>query len=250
MSRRLIVNADDLGRTVGINDGIFHAHRHGIVTSATLMVCYEASAEAAGRLFETPELGVGLHVQLSGGRPLLPPEGVPSLVDDQGLLPRRPPGLERARREDLEREVRAQLARFEELLDRAPTHLDSHHHSHALPLVCAVIAEVARERSLPVRNASPEVAAILGGLGVRTTEVFDARFYDAGATLDDLLAALDELGDGTTELMCHPGRSDDELRASSTYAQARDREVEVLCDPAVRERIAALGVELVHFGDL
>ena len=249
-ARRLIVNADDLGRTAGVNDGIFEAHRGGIVTSATLMVVYDSAADAARRLGEHPGLGVGLHVQLSGGRPLLSPAEVPSLVDEAGLLPRRPSGLGAARRDDVEREVRAQLARFEELVGRAPTHLDSHHHSHARPLVCDVVAEIAHERSLPVRNASPEVAALLRARGVRTTDAFDARFYDEGVTLECLEAALDELPEGTTELMCHPGRADEELRAGSTYADARDLEIRLLCAPAVRERIGRLGIELVHFGDL
>lgn len=251
MSRRLIVNADDLGRTVGVNDGIFEAHREGVVTSATLMVVYVSAGDAARRLAEHPELGVGLHVQLSGGRPLLPPEDVQSLVDDEGLLPRRPSaGLADARRADIEREVRAQLAHFEELTGRAPTHLDSHHHAHSVPVVCDVVGQIAHELSVPVRNASPEVAGALRRLGVRTTDAFDDRFYDAGVTLDTLLEAVDSVGEGVTELMCHPGRADDVLRSASTYADVRDLEIRLLCDPSVRERIAARGIEVTHFGRL
>ncbi|HUO86079.1 MAG TPA: ChbG/HpnK family deacetylase, partial [Thermoanaerobaculia bacterium] len=88
--RRLIVNADDLGRTAGINEGIFTAHRDGIVSSATLMVAYPAAVEAATALADHPRLGVGLHVQLTGGRPTLPAGRVPSLVDAEGRLPRNP----------------------------------------------------------------------------------------------------------------------------------------------------------------
>ena len=248
--RRLIVNADDLGRTVGINDGVLAAHRDGIVTSATLMVCYAAAADAARRLAEAPALGVGLHLQLSGGRPLLSAEQVPSLVDARGDLPRRPDGLATARREHVERELRAQLERFEELVGRAPTHLDSHHHAHARTAIFEVVAGLAAERSLPVRGASPEVAAALEARGVRTTDAFDDRFYDEGVDLATLHAALDQLAAGVTELMCHPGRCDDELRGASTYAEPRDREVELLCAPSVRARVADLGIELIHFGEL
>ena len=248
--RRLIVNADDLGRTVGINDGVLEAHRDGIVTSATLMVCYAAAADAARRLAEAPALGVGLHLQLSGGRPLLSAEQVPSLVDARGDLPRRPDGLGTARREHVERELRAQLERFEELVGRAPTHLDSHHHAHSRTAIFEVVAGLAAARSLPVRRASPEVAAALDARGVRTTDAFDDRFYDEGVDLATLHVALDLLAAGVTELMCHPGRCDHELRAASTYAEARDREVELLCAPSVRARVADLGIELIHFGEL
>lgn len=86
----LIVNADDLGRTAGINRGIFAAHREGIVTSATLMVGFEAARAAAADLADHPDLGVGLHLTLSGASPTLPPDRLPHLVDEDGLLPRRP----------------------------------------------------------------------------------------------------------------------------------------------------------------
>ena len=82
--RQLIVNADDLGRTPGINSGIFEAHARGIVTSATLMVGFEAAQEAASQLTRFPQLGIGLHVTLTGARPLLPPALLPSLVDQDG----------------------------------------------------------------------------------------------------------------------------------------------------------------------
>jgi chitin disaccharide deacetylase len=249
-ARRLIVNADDLGRTTGINDGIFAAHRDGIVTSATLMVCYPAAHDAASRLAEHPALGVGLHLQMSGGRPLLESSAVPSLVDADGNLPRRPEGLGGAQRADVEREARAQLARFVELAGRLPTHLDSHHHSHRVPVVRDVVADLAVEHGLPVRNASPEVAAVLRARGIATTEAFDDRFYDAGVTLEVLRAAIAAVGEGVTELMCHPGRSDAELRAGSTYADLRDQEIRLLCSPEARAAIAERGIELVHFGAL
>ena len=91
----LIVNADDLGRTPGINAGVFEAHARGILTSATLMVGFPASRQAARQLDSHPGLGVGLHVTLTGDRPLSPAAAVPSLVDEQGRLPRWPDGLAR-----------------------------------------------------------------------------------------------------------------------------------------------------------
>ena len=245
----LIVNADDLGRTPGINAGVFAAHDNGIVTSATLMVAHPAAEEAAAELPRHPGLGVGLHVSLTGGTPVLPPERVPSLVDSEGRLPRRPDALAAAAPAEIAAEVEAQLDRFRRLTGCLPTHLDSHHHAHRLPAVCDALAAVARREDLPVRNASPETAERLRRAGLRTPDAFVDGFYGAGATLDSLLAILAALGPVITELMCHPGTADDQaLRRDSTYADDRERELAVLTDPAARRALAAHGVALTHFG--
>ncbi len=91
--KRLIVNADDFGRTAGINRGIIAAHERGIVTSATLMVNYAPAAEAAALARQNAGIGVGLHVALTGGPPALPPEQIRTLVDVQGRFPPKPDGL-------------------------------------------------------------------------------------------------------------------------------------------------------------
>jgi predicted glycoside hydrolase/deacetylase ChbG (UPF0249 family) len=246
----MIVNADDLGRTPGINEGVFAAHRDGILSSATLMVAYPAAEEAAAALGDHPGLGVGLHVQLTGGRPTLPPGRVPSLVDADGRLPRGPEGLGRADAAEVLAEVRHQLARFRALAGRLPTHLDSHHHSHRLPVVLAALVEVAREHRLPVRNASPAVGRRLREAGVATTDAFVERFFAGAATLATLREVIAGTGEGTTEVMCHPARVDAALRADSTYLDDRERELAVLTDPAAREALEAHGVSLVHFGHL
>lgn len=250
----LIVNADDLGRTPGINEGIFDAHRRGLVTSATLMVGFPAAEKAAAALPGLPGLGVGLHVALTGGRPTLPAERVPSLVDGDGLLPRKPEGLEGADPDEVLAEVRSQLERFRELTGREPTHLDSHHHSHRLPVVLEALVEVARENILPVRNASPAVGRRLRREGVPTTDVFVDRFFGDEARLDVLLeivrSAQSEAGSGSIEVMCHPAQVDEALRADSSYVDERVREIEVLTAPEAREAVEEAGLRLGHFGDL
>lgn len=246
--RRLIVNADDLGRTPGVNAGIFAAHERGIVTSATLMVGFPAAVLAARELAEFPRLGVGLHVTLSGARPLLPPDQVPSLVDDRGDLPRRPDPNWPAEPAEIEREVRAQLARFRELTGRWPTHFDSHHHSHRVPRVTDVLVTLARELGVPVRRASPVVATRLAAAGVATTDSFVETFYGDGAQLGSLLEMLAGIGPGVTELMVHPGQVDDELRAGSTYLEDRERELAILTDSAVLAAIEQHGLRLTTFG--
>ncbi len=250
----LIVNADDLGRTPGINEGIFAAHRDGIVTSATLMVAYPAASAAAAALAGHPRLGVGLHVQLTGGRPSLPAGHVPSLVDEGGLLPRDPdrvagfafdPG-------DVLDEVEHQLERFHDLVGRLPTHHDTHHHSHRLPVVVDALLEVARRHLLPVRRSSPQIARRLRQEGLATTDRFEERFFGERSGPGDLreVLAAAAAARGSTELMCHPARVDDELRAGSTYTDPRERELATLGGAAARDAVAALGLRLGTFADL
>lgn len=249
-NRLLIVNADDLGRTTGINEGILAGHRDGIVSSATLMVAYPAAAEAAAALADHPGLGVGLHVQLTGGRPTLPAERVPSLVDEEGRLPRQPDRIAGFEPADVLAEVEHQLDLFLDLVGRPPTHLDSHHHSHRVPVVLEALVELARRHGLPVRNSSPVIERRLREAGVVTTDAFVERFFGADTGLDTLVSVLDELGPGATELMCHPARVDDELRADSTYTDARERELATLTHPDARQALIERGIRLATFADV
>jgi predicted glycoside hydrolase/deacetylase ChbG (UPF0249 family) len=247
-TRRLILNADDLGRSEGINLGIFAAHERGVVTSATLMVGFPAAAAAAAEAGRYPRLGLGLHVTLTGATPTLPASAVPSLVDATGRLARKPEALGAIEPGEVLAEVRNQLAEFRRMTGRLPTHLDSHHHAHRHPVVLDALVAVAREHRLPVRRASPDVARRLAASGIATSDRFDERFFAEGATLAGLLAILRGLGPGTTELMCHPGHADAELRRESGYADDRERELAVLTHPEVLGAVRELGIELVHFG--
>jgi predicted glycoside hydrolase/deacetylase ChbG (UPF0249 family) len=113
--RFLIVNADDLGMTAAVNEGIFAAHEHGIVTSASLMVCRPAALAAVEVLADHPDLAVGLHLEAGA-------------------------------------ECRSQLERFRALVGRDPTHLDSHKHVHEAEPVTAVAEAIAAELGVPLRN--------------------------------------------------------------------------------------------------
>src|SRR3981081_1226976 len=93
VTRNLIVNADDLGWTVGVNRGIEGAHRNGIVTSASLLANGGAFAEAVELARGTRGLGVGVHLNLSDGRPIAPRESVPTLVNGAGEFEGGPDGL-------------------------------------------------------------------------------------------------------------------------------------------------------------
>jgi predicted glycoside hydrolase/deacetylase ChbG (UPF0249 family) len=212
----LVVNADDLGYDPEIDRGILEAHARGIVTSATAMV-ETAFAEAALRAAPA-SLGVGLHAVLD---PALGREGAAAAL-------------------------RRQLARFEALRGRPPTHLDSHKHAHAAPEVLAAFAEVARERDLPVRAIDPAMRAVLRGAGVATADAFvgDASRRPAW-TPEALLAALGALGEGVTELMAHPGHPPSHARTS--FGVEREEELRALCDPRARALLLEAGVRLCDY---
>lgn len=245
--KRLIVNADDFGRSEGINRGVAEAHDRGIVTSATLMVAYPASADAALLAQARPDLGVGLHLALSGGPAVLAPERIPSLVDEKGRLRAKPELLAHADPREVLAEARAQLKRFRELMGRRPTHFDTHHHSHALPVVLEALLTLSWESGLPVRSPSPVVRERLRHEGLPTNDGFIDAFFDSGATLENLVDLLGGVGTGVTELMCHPAVLDDALRASSTYAEPRARELAALVHANTRATVRACGIQLVNW---
>jgi len=250
--KKLIVNADDFGRTPGVNAGTLEAHTRGIVTSATAMVLEKSAArgirEAAER---APRLSLGLHfVVTGGGPPAAAARDVPTLA---------PGGSFRRTREDLPRslpaaevraELEAQIHVFQVLARKPPTHLDSHHHAALHPAIAPVFAAVARERSLPARAASEEARRALRAEGVRTPDCFLETFYGDGVSFEGLERLLAGLSDGVSELMCHPALVDEQLQGSSTYVEEREWEREVLCDPQIRQRVRALGIELVGFDAL
>ena len=251
--KRLIVNADDFGRTRGVNAGVLEAHRFGIVTSATVMVLEPAAEEGVSEASRrAPGLSFGLHVVLTGGGlPASPPERIPSLLVD-GRFARfpadLPPGLAA---EEVSREIEAQIFLFEKMAGRPPSHLDSHHHSALHPSIEPIFADAARIRGIPVRASTPASRTSLRAAGTRTPDRFVDAFYGDGANAENLRAILLGLTDGeTTELMCHPGRADERLLAGSSYASEREREVALLCDPELKTLLAEQGIELVSFREL
>jgi hopanoid biosynthesis associated protein HpnK len=147
---RLIVNADDFGRTEAINAAVAQAHLRGTLTSASLMVTGEAVADALRVARDNPALAVGLHLVLLGGRAALPPADIPHLVDGQGRFSRHPFSagvryfFSRTARSELRREIRAQFEAFAST-GLPLSHVDCHHHMHLHPTVFKALLPLARE---------------------------------------------------------------------------------------------------------
>lgn len=247
MTRRLIVNADDFGLTPGVSEGILAAHRHGIVTSTTVLATSTIDADLVARARDSG-LGLGLHVNLTLGRPLT---AGASLVDEGGRFVRDARrAAARAVAGDVEREVAAQVDRFVELFGRAPTHLDSHHHVGLLPPVRETVLATARRLGVPVRSQDATARARARGAGLRTPDhFFGESGPDAYWTPARALAHLRALPPGVSEFMAHPGRFDDDL-AYSRYARQREVELVGLGTAAARAAAAALGIQLCTFREL
>jgi len=247
MTRRLIVNADDFGLTAGVNAGILGAHRHGIVSSTTVLTTAAIDAEWVSALRDS-DLGVGIHLNLTLGRPL---SRARSLVDADGRFVRDARhAAARADAKDVEREVRAQIEKFVSLMRRAPTHLDTHHHVGLLVPVTEVMLEAARRLGVPIRSQNELARARALTAGLRTPDHF---FGESGPgpywSLPRTLAQLRVLPPGVSEFMSHPGWFDEAL-AYSRYGRQRETEMVGLGTPAARAALASLGITLCHFGEL
>jgi len=250
--KRLIVNADDYGRTPGVNQGTLEAHLKGIVTSVTVMILERAARQGIHLALEqAPRLSLGLHFVITGGgTPAAAPSSVPTLAPGGRFVRNAAELPEPLPADELRRELSAQLAVFETIAGQPPSHLDSHHHSALHVSVQPVFAQVARERGLPVRAASAGAREQLRAEGLRVPDSFLGSFYADGATRENLQMLIEALPDGTSELMCHPGHPDDELLLGSSYTKERGREVELLCDPEIPQLLDRHGIELIGFDRL
>ncbi|MCM3735420.1 chitin disaccharide deacetylase [Bacillus cytotoxicus] len=232
---RLIVNADDFGLTRGVNYGIIDAHVNGLVNSATVMMNMPAVEHAVQLAKEYKTLGVGVHLVLTAGKPLL--SDVPSLVKEDGSFHSHSTVREGNIDPDAaEREWTAQIEKFLSY-GLTPTHLDSHHHVHALPILRDVLAQLAEKYYLPVRRCEQECA-------VRPfSDVFLHDFYGDGVTDDYFIKLNERVQDETTvEIMVHPAYIDAELVKRSSYVMKRMEELRILTESKLPS-----GVELVRF---
>jgi len=279
-TRRLIVNADDLGLSQAINGAIARAHIHGVLSSASLVANGLAFEDAVSVSRANPKLDVGVHLTLVEERPLLSASEIPSLVDSEGRFhdnARRFVGRflsGRIRLREVRKELEAQLSRIRDSGIR-PTHLDGHQHLHVLPGLFPIVAELACRHSIPVvrrpverlipramfGRVSPWRTAeqlVLGALAAQVTrEAAEVRHPDAwiGFTFGGRLNRANlrwllehSVWSGTCELMCHPGLPDPE-GPHARWGYDGPGELEALLDPRLPELLEELGIGLTSFRD-
>jgi len=231
MSQRvLIVNADDFGRSPGVNRGVIQAHKHGVVTSATLMVRWPAAIEAAAYARRS-SLSVGLHLDL----------GEWEYRDGEWHTLYQVLATETA--DSVAEELNCQLKQLERLIGRPPTHLDSHQHVHRDEPARSALMQAGERLGIPVRWFTPGISysGAFFGQDSRGTPLPDA------ITVDALVEVIETLPAGVTELACHPAAQHDH---DSAYAAERIQELETLCDPRVQAAIDHSDVDLRSFAEL
>ena len=246
-----------------MNEAVELAHRDGILPAASLMVGGPAAADAVERARRMPALGVGLHIVLADGAPVLPVAQVPALVGPDGRFPgdmlrtALAIAVSPTARRQMEAEVAAQFAAFAATglpLD----HVNAHKHFHLHPMIAAAILRAGARHSLgSIRMpAEPGAGAVLNGwagimgkrwrragltvnnhvTGIKWSGAFDA------ARMATVLAALPE---GLTELYCHPATADAYPGSAPGYSYRA--ELAALTDPQVRAALAASGAECGTF---
>ncbi len=253
-ARRLRVVADDFGLTHGVCAGILEAHRLGIVTAASAMVCVPGAVERI-QAYAADAPRLGLHLQLTRGAPCLPAERVPLLVTAHGMFPNHladlaPPSP--ALHTQVREEWRAQLEELRRI-GVEPAHLDSHHHVHARDDLFPVYRDLALECGLPARGYDTRRRDALRAHGVTTVDLLVLHWNGERGGVPELLQILDQafadlegygIHGGLVELMTHPGHCDTALERISSYTGQRRRELDTLCDPALRQGLASRRIVL------
>ena len=274
------MNADDFGLTRGVNRAVLELHNKGVLTSATLMARATSTAEAMDMGRASAALGVGCHVVLVDGEPVLPPRELPTLVDERtGVFCRKLGGFVgraltgRIRAAEIEAEAAAQIAMLQASGLRL-THVDTHKHTHMFPAVLRPLLRAAKAAGIrAVRNPfepawsrratqhAPLLRRMEVGLLHRLEPTFRGIVAEEGfATTDGALGVLatgtldartvrsllTHAPEGTWELVTHPGYNDEELaRANTRLKQSRETEREALAEVS-----AVGGVELISFAEL
>jgi predicted glycoside hydrolase/deacetylase ChbG (UPF0249 family) len=264
--KQLIINSDDYGRTPEISRGIREAHLNGVVTSTTCMMNIPTTAEdVAIALKETPQLGMGVHLVLTMGRPITDVAGS-SITDENGNFFKYVPFVEHVPQMDInevKEEWRAQIESFIKAAGRKPTHLDSHHHSsYFAPQLFRGMLELSKEYDCAIRfpftndisfelaETNKHVPNLIEEYNPRRPDTFLVDFYDERANREELLRLINSVSDGTTEIMCHPGYVDDAFAKESVYNFQRERELKILTDPSIKEAIEVNGIKLSTFAEL
>lgn len=287
--KNLIVNADDLGWTEGVNRGIAEAHRKGLVTSTSLLANGQAFASAVDVTRANPELGVGVHLNLSDGPPAAPRARIPALLSSSGELAGGPENLllriasRNLPLKEVELEWDAQIRKVRDA-GIAPTHLDGHKHVQMLPGLFEIALRLAKKHGIRAIRVSHEESKLRSALSARgdqnagvvlkqgvqarglkllardahemadhaglvTTDYFCGIAQTGVLTREGVEQLLSALPDGTTELMCHPGYADEDLRRTATRLQeSRQTELEILTDVGIRKLVATKGIRLISYG--
>lgn len=280
--KQLIINADDFGLHSEINRGVIYGHASGCITSTSIMPGGEAFEDAVAQTAVHPNLGVGVHLTLVGAKPVAEPSRVPSLVDNEGRFTTQYPQFlarylrGRVRLEEIREEFEAQINKT--LAAGIPiSHLDSHQHLHVLPGVIDIVLDIAARLNIKALRIPAEGITFLGGYpftlariisrsglsslagmarrkakrrGFAVPEHFFGMLAGGNLTEEYLLKMIDQLPDGTSEVMIHPGNDDAVLGSKFGWGYHWQSELAAVTSAEVHRRIADLNIKLVSFREL
>lgn len=246
--KRLLLRADDLGFSEAVNYGIAKTVREGLIRNCGVMVNMDATGHAV-RLFQDLPCCLGLHCNVSVGRPVCDPAEVPTLVEENGFFHNsrqyRTAKEEFASVEDFHRELTAQYRRFTTLFKREPAYFEAH--AVKSRNLCTALEQVARENGLFYQPSFCDFT--LGGTYVVNTPNHAMEpDYDARSALKK---ELSKVRDGSCHLyVCHPGYLDRYLLDNTSLTLPRTDEVDMLCDPGIRSWLSDQGFTLVTYDSL
>jgi hopanoid biosynthesis associated protein HpnK len=265
----LVVTADDFGAAVEVNEAVELAHTRGILTAASLMVAGPAAADAVARARRLPTLGVGLHLDLTDGRPVSPASRVPDLVGEDGRF-RRGHGSVGLRiamlprvREQLQQEIDQQFAAFAATGLRMD-HVNAHEHFHVHPVLAGMVLDAATRYGVtalraPVEPGLPTGSGWLAAPFARSLRnrarrrgmlvpdrVFGMR-ASGHMTSREITQAIDRIGGSINELYLHPATRDDFPGHAAGYRYRS--ELDGLLAAECREAVRRSGARLGCFGD-
>ncbi|KAF0194255.1 MAG: hypothetical protein FD169_1915 [Bacillota bacterium] len=259
--KQLIINADDFGLSLGVSQGIALAAKTGVLTSTTIMGNMPDLRQHL-KLLDGTQIGLGVHLVLSAGKPVLKPDVVPSLVDGRGCFRRNfRQAVKLANPQEVKQEWQEQIEHILNLGVK-PTHIDSHHHVHMAPILTRIAVElahyygihairritwrdVAREQGLRLATLTSPVIIPSARIIARSGLKYTHRLI---ALTEENLRSLLNLGEGTFEIFCHPGVVDAELRSKSSLLSEREDELRLLTASCTRKIVEQARVELVTFG--
>jgi predicted glycoside hydrolase/deacetylase ChbG (UPF0249 family) len=282
MEKRLIINADDFGLCEGVNRAVARAHKDGVLTSATIMANMPDAEQAAEMAKELPGLGVGVHLNLTQGRPLTRHAAINTLLDGDGefacsltklaFFMLAGPGNRAA--------IRAELtAQIQWVIDKGltPTHLDSHKHFHTLPHVFSIVCQLARRFEIPAIRFEFELRQVSaipwplpspGGKNrarlIRTmasiNRLQNRDFFRTNALVGiahagkidvNFFKAVSLYNSATTaEVVTHPGYVDGLEAQKTSLVHQRKIELDALCSDKTRQYFKNASVRLIHYGQL
>ena len=275
--KRLIINADDFGRHELINQAVEKALNDGCLRSATLMpggTAFDDAVEVARR---NPALGVGIHFTLVNGNPILPPQEIPSLVAANGKFHDNYGEFMKMYLQGkiVLSEVQAELAAQLEKMQRTNlkfTHFDSHQHLHHLPGIISIVLKLAKAAGIPaMRTANTNVfdgnlgnlGQFIGRLGLTSLAKFAAnRAHKWGIATPEHFAGIvageavsvnfmknliENLQDGTTEVMLHPGMNNEILQPYCNWQHDFEEELKAVTAPEIIQMLKAKNILVENF---